>query len=316
VLITAKLHLRPASTASSITWEESPCPLCASEHYQTVLEAADHLGSLRFAMVRCDGCRLHFTNPRPDPSSMGQFYTGDFSPYRSPRLLRSLHRTWRPLARIFGRPCPERRRLPWLGQGRLLDFGCGGGSFLLRMQDQGWKVLGMDRNIDLVKQLRDRVGVKAIAGSLPHPELVPQSFDVVTMWSSLAHVHEPLATLREAYRLLVPGGRLYVEVPNIDSLSSSWFGGHWAGLDLPRHLTHFAPKPLRAMCEAAGFHVLSLRSVSHPDWLRRSAQIARRASGSIVLQLWRLAPVARFVAWIGYLLGRGDGIMAVAERPA
>jgi SAM-dependent methyltransferase len=299
-----------------IVWEESPCPLCGREGAQPILEAADPdptLGGLRFAVVRCGDCGLHYTNPRPDAASIERFYTPDYRPHRSPRLLRSLHRRWYPLARLVGRPCLERRRLPWHGQGRLLDFGCGGGRFLLRMQDQGWKVLGLDRSPGLVAQLREKLGVRALAGSLPHVELAPQSFDVITMWSTLAHVHQPLAALREAYRLLVPGGRLYVEVPNIASLAFSWFGGDWAALDLPRHLTHFCPTTLRAMLMASGFDVRQMRRASHPDWVRASARAIRQSI--LRRQLLRLRPVARLISWIGYATGRADAIMSIGERP-
>jgi SAM-dependent methyltransferase len=305
---------------SLVNWEDVPCPLCAHEHWRPLLEAADAdpgAGGLRFAIVRCERCGLLYTNPRPDVEAMGRFYRPSYAAFHKPKLLRNLSRRWYPFARLIGRPCRERRVLPWHGQGRLLDFGCGGGKFLLRMQDQGWKVVGLDRSSEIVRQVRSQLGVNALSGTLPHASIQPASFDIITMWSTLAHVHQPLAALHEAHRILVPGGRLYVEVPNIGSWAFRWFGSRWTGLDLPRHLTHFSADTLRMMLESAGFRVLSTKTVVHPDWLRSSARRAGRERGSpYLLRLLRLKPIAHITSWLGYVMGRADSIMSIAERPA
>ena len=106
------------------------------------------------------------------------------------------------------------------------------------MHQAGWRVTGVDCAADTVAQLRRSLGVPVLLGSLPHAELQERSFDVVTMWHSLEHVHHPLDTLRAARRLLAPGGRLVIAVPNIESTAYRWFGPAWFGLDLPRKLCH------------------------------------------------------------------------------
>jgi 2-polyprenyl-3-methyl-5-hydroxy-6-metoxy-1,4-benzoquinol methylase len=207
--------------------------------------------------------------------------------------------------------------LPWHGEGRLLDFGCGGGIFLERMAEQGWRVLGLDASASTVERIRTELRLPALVGSLPHPELEPASFDVITMWHSLEHVHQPLDTLRHAFRLLAPGGRLYVATPNLASWAYRWFGKDWFGLDLPRHLTHFTPASLRLMLERAGFQLRErVRMVRHSDWLRSSAKIACRQPDARAWQHWLTRkPVARLVTWLSYLAGKADCMMAIAERP-
>src|SRR5205823_10757107 len=124
------------------------------------------------------------------------------------------------------------------------------------------------------------------------------SFDVITMWHSLEHVHHPMKILREAHRLLVPGGRLLVAVPNIDSLPFRWFGSAWYGLDLPRHLTHFAPWTLHLMLERAGFRPGPMCMVRHSDWLRSSAKLARQTGHATLWQRWLTRkPLSRLVSW-------------------
>src|SRR5262249_10576488 len=157
-----------------------------------------------------------------------------------------------------------------------LDFGCGGGSYLRRMHGAGWQVVGLDVSAAAVERVRTDLGLPALAGTLPHPLLEPAGFDVVTMWHSLEHVHDPPAVLREGRRLLVPGGRLLVAVPNIDSLAFRWFGPAWYALDLPRHLTHFTPRTLTLMLQQAGFRPGPVRMVGHSHWVRSSAKLACR----------------------------------------
>ena len=101
------------------------------------------------------------------------------------------------------------------------------------------------------------------------------------MWQALEHVHDPLRVLCEAHRLLVPGGKIVVAVPNMDSLPYRWFGRAWQGLDLPRHLTHFSPRTLHKMLQRAGFQVGPVRMVRHSNWLRASAALSSHARAAL-----------------------------------
>jgi 2-polyprenyl-3-methyl-5-hydroxy-6-metoxy-1,4-benzoquinol methylase len=313
----------PSGEASSaVGWEETPCPLCRQSGGTPVIEAPDPLPptgtGLVFAVVRCDHCGLTFTNPRPSEDTIARFYPTDYRPHRRASKMRQSRRVRPFWARLLGRPCGERRgMLPWPGVGRLLDFGCGAGSFLLTMAEQGWQVTGLDASVGAVQHIREHHGLTALVGTLPHPELRPGSFEVVTMWHSLEHVHHPLAILREAHRLLVPGGKLIVATPNIAGLPFRLFGPSWFALDLPRHLTHFTPATLTAMLQAAGFRPEPVRQMRHSDWLRSSAKLAtRQGRGGLLAAALRCKPLAKGAAWGCYALGRSDCMMCVAERPA
>jgi len=318
------MMMRIAETLDStsnvgVDWDDTDCPLCGERDENLILEATDPnpgtRAPLRFAVVQCRKCELIYTNPRPGPKSIGRFYPSDYRPHRRPRKMSEVHKTSSKIAHWTGRAVPERDgSLPWIGQGRLLDFGCGGGSYLQRMADQGWQVTGLDAAVGAVQHIRQELGLKALAGTLPHPDLAPGSFDVVTMWHSIEHVHEPLAILREAFQLLVPGGKLIVACPNIASWAFKVFRENWFGLDLPRHLTHFTPNSLSTMLLAAGFHVEAVRLIRHSDWLRSSAKIAVYAGHGWAKPLtWK--PLAKAVAYLTYLNRSTDCMIAVAQRP-
>ena len=62
----------------------------------------------------------------------------------------------------------HRKCLPLAGAGRLLDFGCGGGSYLLRMHEQGWDVTGLDLAAAALETIPPRRGLRH-AGRLTAP---------------------------------------------------------------------------------------------------------------------------------------------------
>jgi SAM-dependent methyltransferase len=311
----------PLSPGLPIEWEESNCLLCGGHQWSGLVEAPDASpagdnrdGGLWFAIVQCQDCGLCFTNPRPSPNSIGQFYPpGGYSPRELGKHKDHLPGWLAGLSKRRRRK--DRQVLAWYGRGRLLDFGCGGGSFLQRMGGLGWQVTGLDISAATVCRVRADLGLRVLVGSLPHPELQPESFDVITMWQSLEHVHQPREVLQEAHQLLTADGKLLVAVPNIDSLGFRWFGRDWYGLDLPRHLTHFTPMTLSLMLERAGFRIGLIQMVRHPKWLRSSAVRAIQRRRGPYWHRWLTSkPAARLSTWYSYLTRQADCIVATAYK--
>jgi 2-polyprenyl-3-methyl-5-hydroxy-6-metoxy-1,4-benzoquinol methylase len=304
------------------TMETVNCPLCGGADWTTLVTADDFdAPSPRptFTVVRCGDCGLCFTNPRPDAAEIGRFYAADYLPHQISRqpitAFDHFKINLRELLPIFPRDY-ERGDFRPLGERRLLDFGCGAGAFLLRMKDRGWTATGLDFSEATVERLRTDLGLNALVGTLPHAALAPNSFDLVTLWHSLEHVHQPLDTLREVHRLLSPGGQVLVAVPNIDSISFAWFHADWFGLDVPRHLTHYSPVTLKTMLEKAGFRVLVRQNTRHSLWFRNSVERARRngrlrSPATWMQSKFASSAVTRFQQW----RGRADSFLLIGEKP-
>ena len=143
----------------------------------------------------------------------------------------------------------------WLeprGRGRLLDVGAGSGWLVEHMNALGWQAEGVDFDTRAVAQARDR-GLTIHAGGLAEQRFPEASFDAVTMSHSIEHVHDPVAWLAEARRVLKPGGRIAIATPNTRSLLHRRFGAHWFALDPPRHLHLFNRAALASALRKAGF---------------------------------------------------------------
>jgi 2-polyprenyl-3-methyl-5-hydroxy-6-metoxy-1,4-benzoquinol methylase len=325
-------------------FEVVACPGCGGKGSTPVRQGKDWVlhTAQQLTIHRCDGCGLHFLNPRPRMDEIGRYYPADYHSYQMrggddaggaavAGGIRSLA-----LREAFGaphlRPRGAQRALaraalavngaqsfgfgvPWHGQGRLLDFGCGGGKFLRRMHALGWDVAGIDFSETSVRAVRE-AGLRVIQGTLPHPQLPPSSFDVVTMRHALEHVPDPQSVLRAARELLAPGGRLVIQVPNYNAWEVDYFGDAAVGLDLPRHLTHFTPQTLAAMLERAGFRPIRVRSRARPSWIRKAAKLATergvRQEGADVLR--RSSFVCRIIGKLHDSRNRGSEILAIAER--
>jgi 2-polyprenyl-3-methyl-5-hydroxy-6-metoxy-1,4-benzoquinol methylase len=243
---------------------------------------------------------LVITNARPTAESLGYFYPSNYNSYDPQNSGRS---TWwskllersalrchygypsqpvgivtRALAQLAQRKFRSRRKrhewFPYRGAGDLLDVGCGGGRFLERMREFGWNVTGIDLAADVARRVEQRTGIRVHAGTLPHPDLKPQSFDAVTLWHVLEHVPDPRGLLNCAADLLRPNGLLVIEVPNIASWSFAEFGANWAALELPRHLQHFDPETLSAMLPAGRFRNVELQQIGSRSLIKLSAERA------------------------------------------
>jgi 2-polyprenyl-3-methyl-5-hydroxy-6-metoxy-1,4-benzoquinol methylase len=145
------------------------------------------------------------------------------------------------------------RHLPPLPEGgRLLDLGCGNGSFLLRARSAGWQTLGVDLDSKAINAA-EKLGLDARLGGVETLDPDTEQFDVITMSHVIEHVHDPVEVLTACAALLRRGGLLWLETPNICSAGHSEFGRHWRGLEPPRHLVIFSPEAMTQALEAAGF---------------------------------------------------------------
>ena len=224
------------------------CPVCGSPALQDKLQVQDKSVSQEiFTIQQCQACGFLFTNPRPDAASIGRYYESDAYVSHNSGAQGLINQVYK-AARYFTvrRKVALITKLNESSQGRLLDYGCGTGHFLAGARRAGWQVTGLEPNARARQDAAARVG-QPILELAALATLAPGSFDVVTLWHVLEHVHLLNETLDQLIRVLRPGGKLLVAVPNVDSLDAQHYGPDWAAYDVPRHLYHFGPAAMRRL---------------------------------------------------------------------
>jgi SAM-dependent methyltransferase len=164
---------------------------------------------------------------------------------------------WPEMAR---RAVTGRGVFPWVGQGRLLDVGCGHGVNAAMLAQQGWQVSGLDLSPEIVRQARTLLGDRVQVGDLLTVKYPERSFDLILMSHSLEHMYHPDRALAEAWRIMDDRGLLVIAVPNANSLEAKLFGRWWVNWDLPRHLYHFTKRTLCRLLQRTGFSVTRVRT--------------------------------------------------------
>lgn len=198
--------------------------------------------------------------------------------------------------------------------GRVLEVGCGSGSFLRVLQAAGGDATGLDFDPQAVAAAR-RAGLNAKVSDLLSENFPAGSFDRIVMDNVIEHLPDPPAVFAECYRVLRPGGRLILFTPNLDGYLHELYGADWRGLEVPRHLYLYSPPAMRRLAHAACFRRVELFSqpLSVEFMINQSKLIARRSG--------RTAPdagpaeYARRAARLSWLRSpRGEYLVLVAQR--
>jgi SAM-dependent methyltransferase len=100
-----------------------------------------------------------------------------------------------------------------------------------------------------------RSGLDIFAGTLLEANLPTAEFDYVRSNHSFEHIENPRDVLREIRRIIKPDGKLFIGVPNVDSLPAKLFGPYWYNLGPPTHPYGYSPRSLALLLEQEGFHV-------------------------------------------------------------
>ena len=149
-------------------------------------------------------------------------------------------------------------------KGKVLDFGCGNGTFLDKMIEGNWEAYGLDVDPKAIDHCRSK-GINANVGDIDSQNYPDNFFDVITINHVIEHVHEVDVLLKSCYKVLKKGGKLVIATPNTESWQHNIYKEHWLQLDPPRHLHIFNINNLEEVVKRNEFSIEKSFSSSRID---------------------------------------------------
>ena len=263
--------LEPKTTTGTATIELG-CPLCGRMDHAPL----HHLDGVEF--LHCRECGFVFAHGESAAVSEEGYYEA-MGGYE--RFVEAKTHEWRELFRDLASRTTGRR---------LLEVGCARGYALALARQFGWLPSGVETSGEDAAFAQSKFGLSVYHGTVEACPFEPGSFDVVTLWSVVEHVPDPLPAFRACARLLQPGGLLSISTPNADSKVAAQHGAEWSMYRMPGHVSFFSPGTMRMALRKCGFDVVRLetglgsRPVSIDPAARRKLT-PRKAAAFIVTRL-------------------------------
>jgi SAM-dependent methyltransferase len=138
-------------------------------------------------------------------------------------------------------------------QPRLLEVGSGLGNLLFEAKKRGYDVTGVEYSASSVRAANERLGAECVVqGTIGDVPLPDSSFDVAVLADVIEHTRDPLSNLKRIWRLLRPGGALFMALPSLDSWSARLMRERWMEFKL-EHLFYFDSSTVRTALLKSGF---------------------------------------------------------------
>lgn len=240
---------------------EVDCPACHASDRELAFK------KMGFSWVRCPGCRTLYMSPRPSPDVMSAYYSGSENyafwaehifPASEASRREKIHKPW--LERVLAF-C----RTAGVPTGTLLEIGPGFGTFAAVATESGAfeRVVAVEPTPELAEACRERQ-VEVIEKRVEDVGDDIDGVDVVVSFEAIEHLFDPVDLVRQAARLLRPGGLLVLSCPNSDGFDIATLGPEALAVD-PEHVNLFNPSSLSGLLAAHGFEVIEAATPGRLD---------------------------------------------------
>jgi 2-polyprenyl-3-methyl-5-hydroxy-6-metoxy-1,4-benzoquinol methylase len=232
------------------------CPVCSSRNINPLLTVKDHSVSKEdFVIWQCEDCALRFTQDVPDENNIGPYYKSPDYISHTNTNKGFINKTYQ---QVRNYTLQQKAKLiiekTGVTGGNILDMGSGTGAFLDVMKTKKWKVKGIEPDKNARTLAKKLYGLEIDEPSAID-EINGNSFDAITLWHVLEHVHQLHDLVDRLKSLLKPQGKLFIAVPNYQSKDSDIYWSFWAAYDVPRHLYHFSPKSIETLMKKHGLKI-------------------------------------------------------------
>src|SRR5581483_2392764 len=195
-------------------------------------------------VVRCRSCGHQFVEHAPSPADVRAAYIDAVDEVSVREEAGQIEAARQALHRIEEAVAP----------GLVCDLGCWPGSFLVAARERGWRAAGVEPSLWAAQRAVER-GLDVRQGELHDTGLEAGACRLVVLTDVLEHLADPGDALREAHRLLEPGGVAWITVPDAGSRLARTLGRRWWSV-LPMHLQYFTAASMERLLARHGFRIL------------------------------------------------------------
>lgn len=299
------------------------CPVCENVDLSSF---AVRYRDANFLVVECRKCRFGFV-PKENQS-----HITDYSHYKDRCTAEeTMHgNQWLKIQVNLDRYSLIRRFMP---KGRILDVGSGWGHFVLAGRQTPYDVTGVEVSTESCFFATHELEVSVRNISFYDLD-EPSTYNVVTMWDVLEHIHDPERFTQKAHIVLKDNGIVVIKVPRADALIARILGKYWWHLG-SGHVNYFSISTITQLLKKSGFQVIETRTTIEPKnillngvmpilrrFKRSATQVTPLDSQRTFNMLTnRSERTMRFLMWshrmlLGFIrvLGIGDEIIVVGRK--
>ena len=257
----------------SINSTQRSCPICRNK----VSKALPLYSFEKWNVVQCTKCSMVYLLNTATYIDLEIDYSWDKTYIKEANLREKKRGIFKRIAKAVRtinyrlKQSDHDRYLKILGPGKILDIGCGN---VVR-----WKSPFIPFGIEISKNLSKsadikmkKLGGKCLQG--PGAKKIwdfnKNQFDSIMMHSYLEHEVDIISILDGSYRCLRPNGKIFIRVPNFNSLNRKVSKNKWPGLRYPDHVNYFTVNTLKSLAEKTNFKFQLINS--HKIWLDDNIQ--------------------------------------------
>jgi 2-polyprenyl-3-methyl-5-hydroxy-6-metoxy-1,4-benzoquinol methylase len=259
------------------------CNLCGKEDHRHLFMKGS------WDIVKCENCGLIFVKNPPKSSELeSEIYSKDYFESHVARVKKAVNDSI--FENIFERRYKLISQKSRPNKGKMLEIGCGIGTFLEIAKNDDWHTYGIDISEQSCNYAREH-DLEVYQGDFCYMDNFIKEyedyFDIITMWACIEHMRDPKRALLNANRCLKDNGTIVISTGDIESIDAKISGIKWDLLTPPDHLYYFSQKTLTKLLEETGFQVIKL-------WHKEGNVISDEIFGKIIANKYLNYFLARF----------------------
>jgi 2-polyprenyl-3-methyl-5-hydroxy-6-metoxy-1,4-benzoquinol methylase len=218
--------------AKYASFQSTNCPHCRSNATRRV-EWKMGIWQLR----ECSACSLRFRYPKDETEENRTFYQDQYEQENVTNLPREedlpslIERRFEGVGRDLTTHLKTIQ--PIVPRGSFLDYGCSWGYGVYQLQQAGYEAVGFEISQPRVQYGKRMLGVELTSDL---DSLDPGAFDAIYSAHVLEHVPTPKVALTAFQKLLKPGGKLFLYVPNCLGEDAKRLGTRWGQMINEKHV--------------------------------------------------------------------------------